>query len=60
MAENSADSGYVAVHGFDHDPSETRVEPGKPVPAGLPDDVIRQLVKQGAIKRGKATRRKGA
>lgn len=47
---------YVAVVGFDHDPSETRVDEGEPVPADLPEKVIKHLLAEGAITKAKRKR----
>lgn len=52
MAESTkAAPRYVAVRGFDHDPSGTRVDEGKLVPDTLPEDVVKALLKQGTIKK---------
>ena len=53
-----AESRYVALVGFDHDPSGTRVEEGEAVPAGLPEKVYKDLLAQKAIKRGKPAKGK--
>lgn len=47
MAEKN-NKEYIAVVGLDHVPSDTRIEAGEPV-VGLPDDVVKALLEQGAI-----------